>query len=473
MQGKLEWTLYFGHLMVPILLAVDILVAWHINSDDLSRPPSDKAILAVCILWVATAIALAFLPRHKSIFCKRTAFTIIWCIYGCLGISELAMRVFDPLTKAGAALRPPGTKTVFRPSEIGIPVVGLSSFSVNEIGLRGGPEPSNRKVYKIITLGSSTTEDETQDDSREWSHLLMQDLNERQSSVQIWIANAGVSGYTTVENLAEMKDLPVFARANAIILVLGQTDMSATLVAGGAPTQPDLDRSAAILHRSMLAHGTPIFDHPYYKRLRLYTSGKQLVALTLQHFGKEQIVDTGVPLSFWREQRAKARILPLPNLSVGIEEYRERLNKLSDQCNRLKIRCILATQPTLWRSTLSRDDQALLWGGRMAPWNRRSDVAAYASAGDLEAAMDTWNHTLMDFCLEKNLECFDLASRVPKTTQNFYDDSHTTDQGARQYAEELAEYLLSKPPFHVAERTPREPLANSQPVADPSLVAEH
>jgi hypothetical protein len=45
------------------------------------------------------------------------------------------------------------------------------------------------------------------------------------------------------------------------------------------------------------------------------------------------------------------------------------------------------------------------------------------------------------------LECYDLASVVPKSTASFYDDVHFNEEGARVVAAHLVDYLLSEPPF--------------------------
>ncbi len=164
-------------------------------------------------------------------------------------------------------------------------------------------------------------------------------------------------------------------------------------------------------------------------------------------------MQTQIPLSEWRRRRAIAPILPLPDLSIGLVEYRRRIVSLADQCGKLKVRCIFATPPTFWRSTLSRGEQALLWGGRLGAWHGDQN-AGYVSAADLERAMNAWNAALLGVCLEEHLECFDLAMRVPKTTEAFYDDSHSTDRGAEMYAQQLTEYLLSKPPFENRQEPP-------------------
>jgi hypothetical protein len=435
--------------MLPSLIAADVLAAWHAQSDAPSRPFSDKTVLATCVLWIVVGVAvLLFSKDRSSLFQRlRKPLLALWAVYCGLFIAEIVLRTFFAPATNGAALRPPKTRSEFRPADLGIPVAGVSTFSVNEIGLRGPSEPSEgHGTYKILTIGNSTTEDEAQDDSREWSHLLMQELNERQSSLRVWVANAGVSGHTTTHNLEVMKDLPIFSRVDAVILVLGQTDLGVTLSFRGRPTNQYLEEDAALLRRSILSHGVAVFDRPYYKELRLYVWGKRVFAPILKRLTKESLVLTQIPLSEWRRRRAIAPVLPLPDLSTGLAEYRQRIVLLADQCGKLKVRCIFATQPTFWRSTLSRDDQALLWGGRLGTWHGNEN-AGYLSAADLEGAMNVWNAALLSVCVERHLECFDLATRIPKTTEAFYDDSHSTDRGAEMYAEELTEYLLSRPPF--------------------------
>ncbi len=449
MSRKLEWLLYLGNLLPPSVIAVDILAAWHIQPDAPYRPFSDKVILATCALWIVVGVAALLFSRDRESLLKRLRKPLLalWAVYSGLIIAEFVLRAFFVPVTNGATLRPPKTRSEFRPADLGIPVAGVSAFSVNEIGLRGPSEPPNdRGMYKIITIGNSATEDEAQDDTREWSHLLMQELNERQSNLRVWVANAGVSGHTTVQNLEVMKDLPVFSRVDAVILVLGQTDMGATLSFRGKPTEQYLREDAALLRRSLLSRGVAVFDRPYYKELRLYVLGKQTFTPILKRLAKERVLQTQIPLSEWRRRRASAPILPLPDLSIGLPEYGQRIVSLADQCGTLKVRCIFATQPTLWRSTLSKNEQALLWGGRLGPW-QGDENAGYLSAADLERAMNDWNAALLEVCAERRLECFDLATRIPKTTEAFYDDSHSTDQGAEMYAKQLTDYLLSRPPF--------------------------
>ena len=61
--------------------------------------------------------------------------------------------------------------------------------------------------------------------------------------------------------------------------------------------------------------------------------------------------------------------------------------------------------------------------------------------------MDRYNQTLLDLCVVEGLECFDLATVVPKDITAFYDDVHFNENGSWIVADSLSEYLLSTSPF--------------------------
>jgi lysophospholipase L1-like esterase len=67
-------------------------------------------------------------------------------------------------------------------------------------------------------------------------------------------------------------------------------------------------------------------------------------------------------------------------------------------------------------------------------------------------AMEMYNRTLLDFCRQSGLECYDLASHIPKDTSAFFDEVHFNEAGARLVAQNLKQYLLSRPPFHAQDK---------------------
>jgi hypothetical protein len=67
-------------------------------------------------------------------------------------------------------------------------------------------------------------------------------------------------------------------------------------------------------------------------------------------------------------------------------------------------------------------------------------------------AMDMFNATLRDVCTTREVECIDLAARVPQDTSIFYDDDHFTERGSAIVADVIVQYLRARPPFATMTR---------------------
>jgi hypothetical protein len=67
--------------------------------------------------------------------------------------------------------------TVPWPSESVPGVYGVSKFTSNNVRIRGSsPFPKEQDVYKIITVGGSTTAVHQLDDTETWTKILMNEL---------------------------------------------------------------------------------------------------------------------------------------------------------------------------------------------------------------------------------------------------------------------------------------------------------
>ena len=71
----------------------------------------------------------------------------------------------------------------------------------------------------------------------------------------------------------------------------------------------------------------------------------------------------------------------------------------------------------------------------------------YYTAEALARGMAAYNKRLLDICAERQVECIDLATALPKDTTVFYDDVHFNESGSKQVAQILADYLLRHAPF--------------------------
>lgn len=438
-------TAYFSHLLVPLFIALDEVKFFLFEHVELHRPLIDKIVLSCCVAWLAVSLGAFFLSKDQTLFSRRIEGPLI-SFYATLfvlvvfeGFVRIALRPAPP------ALWPPGTQWVFQPASWGVPVPGTTRFSVNELGLRGPALPRQGHPYKIVAVGGSTTACWFLDDSKEWPHLVMEGLNSRQKKLPVWVANAGVPGHNSVHHLAVLKTLPIFKQVDMVVILTGVNDLSASLAFEGAPSQTQLERSAEVFREYMLRGAeSERYLHPIYKRLRLYQLAQQAKDSLLARFEHAGTGASETERELWQRRRAEGKIVSLPDLHVGLSEYRERVQRLAQQCRVLDVRCLFLTQPVLWRSGLTPAEERSLWFGYVGRWETRK---RFVAASDLELAMNAYNLTLLGVCEQDGLECFDLAAAIPKNGSVFYDDVHYTEAGARLIADRLLEYLLSTPPF--------------------------
>lgn len=237
--------------------------------------------------------------------------------------------------------------------------------------------------------------------------------------------------------------LPGVLHSDMAIFLVGGNDLQGALAFEGGSSEAALEKEAN--YEGPLPPGVQYRSrYPLYRRLKLLELSRVAVLHLRQRFSRKVYA----PLrDFTRDRklRAESPVVPLPDLSTRLREYRQRLLKLSGECRYLGMRCLFLTQPTIWRDDLSPDELRLLWLGYTG---RLEHPRGFVPAGDLARAMASYNATLLDVCRESGLECYDVAAQIPKNTSAFMDDTHFNESGSRTMAEHLTQYLLARAPFN-------------------------
>jgi hypothetical protein len=174
-----------------------------------------------------------------------------------------------------------------------------------------------------------------------------------------------------------------------------------------------------------------------------------------------QIQDTqGSTHRRWRELRAQGkRSSVLPPLGSALDEYERNLREIVQSGRIQAVRVVLMTQPVLWRAGLTDREEALLWMGGVGDFQSRAG-ALYYEPEALERGMDEYNERLRKVCRDMAVECIDLSTLIPKTTEYFADDCHFTDKAQILLADIVASALLESrggaglgaPPSSVAKQ---------------------
>ena len=420
-------TLYFAHLLAPAVIAGACAVSWfrwHSN-----RGAAFGLVLGV--LWIAAAVVAWLASSDRNAFLKRMRIPLVafYAILGLMAGAEFILRLFPQELYR----RLPGTTVVTENDERVKPGIrtGKTFYRVNNVGLRGPDWHPHDNRYKVVVTGSREAGSEYLDDSQDLAHLLMVDFN-AQSGGTLWAASAAI-GHNTRDYLAVIDTLPVFRRVQMLVFLIGTGDLQDNLSREGATTDDALEVSAGNYLNWLRAPTT-------LTRSALY---RFLAPAINRILPPEQGWNYDEFLVKYRKLRQQSQIVPLPDLQAGISEYRKGILGLNAECQKLDLRCLFLTEPTMWRDNLNESEQELLFMGAIGP---AESPRGYASIGDLAQAMSRYNNTLLDTCSRQGLECYDLAAHVPKDTSAMFDDCEYNEGGARQVANLLSSYLVSHPP---------------------------
>lgn len=384
-------------------------------------------------------------------FRKEHLFTILLLCSSILASLLLAESVLGFLLPNSYFIWPPYLQRIFKPRQDIMPgISGEARFVVNSLGLRGDDlTPSH--AYRILAIGGSTTECLYLDQSETWTHLLQKTLNENSLNRRIWVGNAGMSGRTTRHHLLAMQYLPLTEmKIDAILLLIGGNDLTQRLARDEAYDQDFLAKPESMDRIfGETFRGGEIYQLPNDRFLKKTVIWRMLRKMVLQNPVQHNVQDDGGEVYVkWRKHRQQAAGIrnELPDLSSALDEYARNIHKMIDIGQNKSIRLIFMTQPTIWRSGLSQELDALLWFGGIGNFQTEPGHIYYSSEA-LEKGMQNYNNTLLRLCHERRVECMDLASMLKKDTTVFYDDVHFNESGAREVAHAVSNYFLSQDPF--------------------------
>jgi lysophospholipase L1-like esterase len=418
---------YLAQLGIPLLILYDVGEAYALGLTGRSW----VALLGVGSTWLAGGLILWF--RRGAAPVSRWLPNVTLLVFASatgLLASEVVISTAFPAFATGLKRTPhlPNLRVEMVQNPLAIPGQVLTTvYRTNELGMRGPRVTTGSEAFGILAIGGSTTECAALDDEDTWPHDLMLSLTAVEGR-KVWVQNAGVSGHTSTDHLYMLRTNPFVRRADLILILVGVNDLTATLAFEGRSVNAQLEQRAQV--------GFSVF--PRYTRLATVKLVRNLVLtaetspLRYDHTG------------FYEEMRARRRsapIVPAPDLSPGVAEYRGRITRLAAECRRLQKRCVFLTQPALWKAEFTREELEAIWLGYVGPVEA---AVGYVSPSSLEQAMERFNQALIEAAGAHGVEVFDLARRIPKTLAHFYDDAHFTNEGARIVGREVARYLTSR-----------------------------
>ncbi len=365
-------------------------------------------------------------------------------------LAELYLR---SRTFNGYCVWPPRFSYTLTPKPGVLPgVKGDSRFTTNKFGIRAR-DFSWRDDYRILAIGGSTTECLFLDDTETWQYLLENRLQENLRSTRVWIGNIGKSGQTSVNHLEALEVLvPQLHSIDAVLMMVGINDMSLFLSQGhksGAPGKSRLNNVQAD-KKTFLTEPEEL--EPFYRIPKIKERMKLLCRRLCEcecSPDLDYLIDAdGIAYQKWRNHRrfSKKKIKTMPNVQQALKNYRTNLLELIDLAEKQELRVVFATQPTLWHSRMSPPLKSLLWFGGIGPFQEKPGQPYYTNEV-LADVMERYNQVLKNICVQRNIECIDLAAILPKDTTVFYDDCHFNENGARLLADAVARHFMATAPL--------------------------
>jgi lysophospholipase L1-like esterase len=419
------------NLLLGIMAAVCVVVI----VDNLSFPPMTGIGIEITD-YVFLGLAAAFLVitalrrdlGRKLAVAAAAALLVLALVEAGLGAWSLTRGRRSPWY-----VWPPNYSRLHQPDLPGVAPEGR--FTTNSLGIRG-PEFRDTDTYRILCIGGSTTECLYLDDTKTWPAHLMRVLREEDPGV--WVGNVGRSGQTAPQHVLLLRELPEARRVDCWVVLCGINDLAQQLNGQYAETtakafaytfkyrRPGLtDRLLRPLQRNLYTY---VLAHAFCMRTKS--------ALRRSHAAVYQDAKAG-----WvrkeqqmRQSGAKVAVDVKPQ---WIEEYRTRLTAMVALARQQGKRLIFMTQPITWTAQMDEKADRLTLGGRLAD-------GRYIDNASRLRGMEQYNEAMCQVAAGEGIELVDLAARLSKTMETFYDDCHFNENGARLVGAALAAQVKTR-----------------------------
>jgi lysophospholipase L1-like esterase len=342
-----------------------------------------------------------------------------------LMVLEGLIRIFEPIEfrVRGDKLQLPVNRTwvVRAPGVPGLdPVI---HHRTNWLGFRGENPPRNFAAYlTIMTVGGSTTHCRNISEGKTWTDLLGKKLEK--SYPKLWINNAGIDGQTTFGHLILMEDMIVPLKPKVVLFLVGANDQRYE-----ASQKHDL----RFLRKESNSHIGRFIDS-LLARSEVYHYGINLMRYyNAQRWG---LLHHPVDLT-----KIKPRDVPEQQIEAAKEEHRQRylqpyasrLVRLIELSRENHIEPVLITQPYLLGQ--GKDDRT---GVDLAT---AEDMGAGGNGKLGWEILELYNDVVRQVGRDHQVFTIDLARELPKSSRNFYDYYHFTNEGSAEVANIIYQHL--------------------------------
>jgi lysophospholipase L1-like esterase len=306
------------------------------------------------------------------------------------------------------------------------------ALHTSALGLRAAEtDLDDDDVLRVVALGDSVTECLLLNDADAWPARLAAELEARLGR-EVWVGNAARSGLMVSDYTAHMKLLVPLLKPDLVVILPGGHDFQAALEGAQWPVDLDDEKRLAQFRASL------------YVEANLEGLSASYLGYVLERARAAEDLDMTDFYERARKRRAGAqKKAQLPDLEDALDIYTSGLAQLIKVQQKLvpEAKLVLLTHPSLWRADLSAEDSRALWGGYTC---LDCEAPEFYATAALAEGIRQFNQATLQVCADAGLSCFDLAAKIDKTLENFYDDAHLREAGARKVAHGVAEFVVQK-----------------------------
>lgn len=372
-----------------------------------------------------------FGSRSPMNFIKKIA-AIFFGVFLSLVLLEISLRIYNPFhfrVKGNKIFLPINQTRVIKNEQIES-LDKTIFYASNLLGFRGPNPPKDfNSTLTIVTVGGSTTESVYISEGKTWSDILSKRL--KSNFGPLWLNNAGLDGHSTFGHIVLMEDYLSRIKPKAIIFLVGANDIGR--FSRGMFDENNIRftlnfRSTRYFLLS-LARNFEVMDlmHNAYRWAKAYRSDLSHGSLNLRE-PKTSLVTKAEKHSI------------LENHRHFLNGYRNRLMELIRLSKSIGAEPIFITQPMLLGD--ARDPTTGVDLGHLRttiPGEIGNIIKANGKL--IWQVQELYNDVLREISIEEKTGLVDLARKLPKNSEFFYDNFHFTNAGSRKVAQILYEAL--------------------------------
>jgi hypothetical protein len=343
---------------------------------------------------------------------------------------------------------PPGLRIHVRPDpEVFPQLERVVRFEVNSEGERGDEVPRLRpgeRLYRVLVAGGSQPEGYLLDQPTSWPGALQRllqapDCLARLGATRVHVGNIGRSGLgSEALDLVLERVLPRYPRLQAIVILVGASDVLRWLEQG-APPHPPTSAGVAEIFRT---HP----EGPFGWRPGTLALAELLSRARRRWLRPVEVHEHG---GRWvgraRAMRARAREVrtTMPDPTPMLDHFEHHLRRLLERAKTRADRVLVVRQPWFSRSCEPHEAAQMWHGGVGQAW--REEVTTYYSLDVASGLMALLDARAVRVTQAAAVQQLDLMPVLEPSLRNYYDCFHATPYGGAIVAAAVATALLRPP----------------------------